>query len=713
MTDSDDLVGLISDRTGFDGVEVQAVLVEQQIPRKRVLPTRNRLRVRCVHFAGVKNLRMDDERGERRLEAFSFMQQLQNDVFAFASAGTNDAGKSTVLETILWAVRGTSRTALDVRVWMRHVIVELSISEDTFLVAWELRNGEPAGLIAQRVAGAAPIKWNQLNEASTAAMVNEVESGDRAERTVWHDFVDQEVAAGAIIGTFTGDDQFKTCVGDFMNSRFGFEEADVFTRNKKAIDPLDGHIATHGWPLWSQALRIPEGGATATIGEATQNTALLLEMYLGTTWGPTANAAKARKNVIEAGLGTLRRRQALEENERDSTVADLESRRARLLDERNALPGAKEINSFDSDLKDVAGAIGAVATASRVFSAALMAQLTARRIVKQARADFIAAEEAEMTKRFWHSLKPTCCPRCDEPVTEVRWAREEDGRCSLCDSDLQPEEIHGSTSTSAGDGTADAESDDVNEPIESARERLATLEAKAIVADKVLIAAEEEQTRTAALHAAAVQRTLQRGSSIELVRDLDRRIAVLDGRIEERGEFAVRPSGLDAQERIVTVLDAAEKVASTRTKEERSDLLEKVSEDITTLARRLGFHQRDRAEFRSNTHLPVVKGGAPPIAFGKCTPGEQLRLKIAVVIALLRNGTAAGVGRHPGLLIIDQITGEELNPENGRVLLRELLAVASETGLQVIVGSANGALMTEMLGAERVRSTRPQDDLLW
>lgn len=715
MSDPDDLVDLIVEKTGFDETEVRDVLVDQQIPRQRVLPTRNRLRARTVHFAGVKNLRVDaaNDDGERRLEPFSFTQQLQDDVFAFASAGTNDAGKSTVLETILWAVRGTSRTAIDVRVWMRHVIVEITVSDDTFLVAWELHDGEPSGVIVQRVADANPIDWEHLDETSAATMVAEAETGERPARTVWHDVIDQEAAAGAVIGTFTGDDQFKARVGDFMNSRFGFEEADVFTRNKNASDKLDGHIATHGWPLWSQALRIPDGGPTATIGEATQNTALLLEMYLGTTWGPTATAAKARKNVIESGLGTLRRRQAVEEEQRDSTIAELDAELATLLSERKLLPSGADLDAFEHDLEAIAETIEDVAIASQTYSDALNAQLTAHHALRQARSAFVAAEESALTKRFWHSLKPTCCPRCDEPVTEIRWARENDGHCSLCDSDLNAEEPVAATAVAVATVDDDADADDANDPVELARERLTTLEAKAVVLDAAVTDANETRSRAVQRHAEAVERTKQRGGDIGRARDLDHRIAVLEGRIQERGEFTVVPSGLDAQERVVTVLDATEKVASARTKAERADILVRVSDDITNLARRLGFHQLDRADFKANTNMPVVKGGAPAIPFGRCTTGEQLRLKIAVVIALLRNGNAAGVGRHPGLLVIDQLTGEELNPTNGRQLLTELLNVSAETGLQVIVGSANGPLMTEMLGSGRVRTTRPDDDLLW
>lgn len=89
-------------------------------------------------------------------------------------------------------------------------------------------------------------------------------------------------------------------------------------------------------------------------------------------------------------------------------------------------------------------------------------------------------------------------------------------------------------------------------------------------------------------------------------------------------------------------------------------------------------------------------------------------MKIAIVIALLRVGTAAGVERHPGLLVLDSPASEEMNPADVRQLLQELQLIAEETGLQVITSSANGDLLVDALPAGSVRLAREEDDdFLW
>src|SRR6266436_1328660 len=66
--------------------------------------------------------------------------------------------------------------------------------------------------------------------------------------------------------------------------------------------------------------------------------------------------------------------------------------------------------------------------------------------------------------------------------------------------------------------------------------------------------------------------------------------------------------------------------------------------------------------------------------------GEQLRLRIANVIAHVRIARDHGVGRHPGLLLIDSPGNEEVAQENLVDSLDELKNVTTETGgLQMFV----------------------------
>ncbi|GAA3832652.1 hypothetical protein GCM10022226_62420 [Sphaerisporangium flaviroseum] len=60
---------------------------------------------------------------------------------------------------------------------------------------------------------------------------------------------------------------------------------------------------------------------------------------------------------------------------------------------------------------------------------------------------------------------------------------------------------------------------------------------------------------------------------------------------------------------------------------------------------------------------------------GSLTEGEQLRLKIVTTIALLRHGFRSGVGRHPGLLLVDSPGAEEVDSGDLRHMLEDLVVL--------------------------------------
>lgn len=210
-----------------------------------------------------------------------------------------------------------------------------------------------------------------------------------------------------------------------------------------------------------------------------------------------------------------------------------------------------------------------------------------------------------------------------------------------------------------------------------------------------LIAAEADVTTTSTAHDEAKARLVEAQAASDeanrafatvhtdpgVRRDLERRISVLEGRIQERTTVAVAE---DEQPLITTfnVLTAAEKVADAALILDRNDALAAASARITTLGRELGMTNLESAQLKANAHLDVSRGGVPS-KFGKLDDGSKLRLKIAVVVALLEVGAATGLGRHPGLLVVDSLAREELNEGDGEHLLEELYRVAEAMGCRL------------------------------
>ena len=135
-----------------------------------------------------------------------------------------------------------------------------------------------------------------------------------------------------------------------------------------------------------------------------------------------------------------------------------------------------------------------------------------------------------------------------------------------------------------------------------------------------------------------------------------------------------------------------------------SDVVDEVNAAILDLARRFGFATLEETKLNLAAQLRLVKGGAAT-SFSHQTPGEKLRLRIAVVVALLRVAHKFGVGRHPGLLLIDSIGAEETEPGNLAEFMRELGAVTSELGIQTIVASARPEILTHVPANQQLSVT--------
>jgi ABC-type ATPase with predicted acetyltransferase domain len=96
----------------------------------------------------------------------------------------------------------------------------------------------------------------------------------------------------------------------------------------------------------------------------------------------------------------------------------------------------------------------------------------------------------------------------------------------------------------------------------------------------------------------------------------------------------------------------------------------------------------------------VIKGGGAQSFFGKQSPGEQVRLRIAVVIALLRVGARLGISTHPGLVLIDSPKAEEVQDFDAAVVFKELAELAASNHIQVLITTADRELSKAVLPAD-------------
>jgi hypothetical protein len=202
------------------------------------------------------------------------------------------------------------------------------------------------------------------------------------------------------------------------------------------------------------------------------------------------------------------------------------------------------------------------------------------------------------------------------------------------------------------------------------------------------------------------------GEADERRRALVDRVARLEGAVDA-WESLPTP-GRQPPADLRTVLDAAVAELTELQSAASNTLFEELNADIAVLAREFGFRNLDRVVADRAGRLQVYKTGGPREWFSTQSPGERLRLRIAVVVALLRIGHRHRVATHPGLLLIDSPRSEEVQDDNAAALLIALEQLCETTpGLQVLVTTADEELVARTLTASTIISPPGPGQPLW
>lgn len=413
----------------------------------------------------------------------------------------------------------------------------------------------------------------------------------------------------------------------------------------------------------------------------------LMQMYLGLPWVPTYCAARVAKSAIERENDDRTKRQEQAQREQITRVLDLEAQLSKAQQELKALP------TFEN-----------YQTQYRAASAALLAaQETKRRAwqeLEAAKSSQVRLDEAELTDRrrvveitdiiaagrVFRALDPKCCPRCDALVTEARRKREEaTSACAMCGETLLADDDGEAELSIAKETAAKSKA-----AAEGQRAHVNAVDAALLGAEKGVVDGEELLRKLE-----GVLRAGERRSELMFA------VAGLEARLAELKRVAAPQPAESTLE--LSIITETVKECEARVKEKQEGVLTDVSALIVHFARRFGMIQLSEATLRGNAVLEIVKGGKTT-SFSKVTVGEQLRLKIATVLAILKSGEKRGIGRHPGLLLIDSPGAQELADDNLEDLMRELKAASKELQhLQVFVAAVASPPMLNHIDRQRTR----------
>lgn len=631
MTDVS-FVEAVAARSGQPEADVTRLLSSFHIPVTVTPATPHRLRVTRLMFEGTKT-------GVPDPGPFRFERPFGDGVWALVSE-RNEAGKSSVMEIIVWALRGKPRDGglqEDVHHWISRVELDGTVDEQPFSVAFDMAGGQPTGT----------------------------------------------VKSGSWQAEFSGDDEFADRMSSFMMDRLGLGAFQGWQSDVGRV--------TQGWNTYTTTLYFPRDSLSAVIGTNVQGglAGRLLLLFVGVPWSETYVACKTAEKQLQETTTSQRLADDTVRNAADAALRSIEDQITAVKAQLAQMPDtSRVIADMHTASAAHAALISVYSSLDRKLADARGEARVAVQAATQERKRVQDLNEARRAQRLFHGMNPTICPRCSTEIGDDRIQDEKDhDACSVCARDLDLDEVDPIVDDEDIDDGDDVEQDDHG-----------TLDARAAEMEALAAQADQRVNELSQQHREARQQRDDTEARLNRLRGeaaggqdraaLDLELAQLIARADQLRELTATPLVPPTDgDNTPAVVSAAVAVADKLVKDGFDAIVADLNAEILTLGQRFGIEALQRVEINRATHLKIRKGDADT-SYGGCTPGERLRLRLAVVIAMLRVADRHGVGRHPGLLMIDSLGAEETEASNLSQFMEALAEVTNELGIETITASA-------------------------
>ncbi|MFM0500305.1 large ATP-binding protein [Paraburkholderia caffeinilytica] len=627
----------IATRAEAEIFAVEGALSAHRIQPSPVLAQPRRLVLREIEFSGEKD-------GVANAGAFTFSwSALDHGLWAMLSEH-NLRGKSSIIEIVRWMIRGRPSNNLqdDVRRWVHAVRLGFLLDSDQYEIVAKTQ-GEPIGSLCR----------------IRAPIATEGEP----ERTVLADF--------------STDGEFEAVMADFFMRTFAMDPISSWRQGKED----EGQSVTHSWVAFSGAMFIGTN-YDVLLGDmpvATGLTSRLMQMYLGVPWVSTLAAAKTAHQLVEQAAQVSARKNEQGQKAINARIADISAQLSEKRAELAKIPSDEAVrNAISADTTELADVRrqerGMAEHAERAVAA--LRDLTA--VYQEERRDLQTHMDAVSATAVFRRLEPKCCPRCDHTISKAKKALESSTHsCSVCGESITNSEDGEAIKVDLQERVAASEAavTRASAKKEEAESELTALRRKIDLLQGRLESASKELDSAVRRQAAAVA------------------VAVLEGRLEEA---SISPaSQADDRSGELKILSAVVAETEARVKAVRDGLLTDVSARLVEYAKAFGMENLSEASLKGNATLSLIKGGVPT-SYGKVTEGEKLRLKVATVLAMIEIAEARGIGRHPGLLMIDSPAAQEVSPVDVDHLVAGLQAVFTKLPhFQVFVAGISSKAITD------------------
>lgn len=634
----------VAQRSGRSLENVRAVLDDRHIVDSPTPAVSRQLRLKKLQFSGEKLV-------HETVEPFSFhWTPEQQGVNVIASDG-NFAGKSSILQMMLWAIRGEPKAlTATVQGWIKHVSAEFLAGDRDVRVEFDVEEGVPRGAIQ---------------------------------------FLGDDGAALHSIPFLTAD-MFKSHMNSVMLDSLGLEPI----ATSREVASLEKTVMyADGWVAYTGAFLF-DSDSNALIGEHVGNDLAqrLLQVFLGIPWATTLFQARAAKRVTEAQVQSRKRRLG---QLGDRSVDDLQNRLAaieqQILDGSAQQAALAQLEKARNRYQELSETVSRLKASSTVLDAEVAAGTEELNNKKRA---LLEIEEEMAASRFFGRLSPTCCPRCTRAFDKRRIENEKtSGDCSVCLTHLEQE--------------VEVDYDALKENMLKEVAKMAKL-LDAVTTKAHELGAEFDQTRRD-LEAAAVEVSrLAASGTAQEEQKLRLEAARIEGMLDAVSRLVQTDNGDEAD---LVILNAAVDVAKEQVEEAAEAVLKRSGDLICALVQRLGMGDVEKVVLKRSGSVEVHKGGSVSF-FTRLSPGERLRVRIATVIALLQAAQQFGAGRHPGLLIIDSPAKEEMADANVEEMLDSLVELSDSVNIQLFVAFKGTARALKHFPEDHCLLAR-EGELLW
>lgn len=567
----------------------------------------------------------------------------------------NQRGKSSIFGVVLWLMRGRSPSFLqeDVFQWIQKAALRFTVGDVTYQVS-VVNNAEVEGDLSR---------------------------------------IDEHGVAHELY-RFSNSLEFESVMSSFMMGQLSLDPVVVWSGDA----PADGgKRVTHEWPFLSGAMFIGTD-YTSLLGDVAYYglPVRLMQMYVGLPWVSTLTEAKASESSLNKEKKATENKIAEEKQRYDNRIEEIKIIINNISAELNKMPSTKQIHD---SYRIVSGRLRAVFNsirdAERQLEDARMFEEEANKAYLSDKKEIQQFVDAHAAGAVFRRLAPTICPRCEAAIPASRLEEEQkSGECCVCNEHIIEDE------------GVDAKRAELSEQVRASEDALSQGKRLLEVAQKALTALVEESD----LLQKERERLEAELESYSDRKELEYRLKMAEGQLDEvqRNFVDLVPEGTADAKVIAQLVKKIEGLVKSKQK----DILEEVSDKILEFAKRFGLENYSQAQLNGAGQLKIIKGGKST-SYSKVTQGEQLRLKVATMLAIISVSHTSGVGRHPGLLMIDSPGSQEMVGTDLGELMSGMAEVISELPfLQVFVASVASDLMVNHIDEQKCVSVYG-DNYLW